>query len=157
MTPSQAAELVTYLVAVFRPRDFGDASASAYAHSIQEFDYDEARRSVEWIAEHDRFFPVLSRLRAEIADDYAAPPIATLDRTALPGYRPPMLPGDVAPEVVEVAHHATRTMTGLIDDPHIRYNPEQVGLRKAEAKAAAEVERQRIAAEKRDSNGKAEP
>lgn len=162
MTPSQAAELVTYLVAVFRPRDFGDASTTAYANSIQDFDYDDARRAVEWIAEHDRFFPALSRLRAEIADDYVAPPIETLERTALPGYaavhalRPalvgaaPMRAGD-SPLMFGPLADAVRHVTHREQDPHIDYDPEQVKRRKAEAKAAASAERKRIAAE----NGKA--
>ena len=147
MEPSQATDLIGYLVAVFRPRDFGDASANAYATSIQDFDYDEARRSVEWIAEHDQFFPALARLRAEIGDDYDAPLLTEADRPSLPGAidrarfesMTAALPGDVV-EPPPPAPRRTR-------ERHIPYDPAEVERRKAEVRDAIRREMERLGME----------
>lgn len=154
MRTEQAAEIVSYLLAAFRPRDWSDASSAVYIESLLDLDFDEALKAVRWgVTEQWRFMPAVMELRKEIIDDYHAPRIETLDRTALPGHRPPMLPGDVDPELAKVVELVTHRATET-DDPHIRYDPEQVKLRKAEARAAAATERKRIAAEKRRARAK---
>lgn len=152
MTEQQARSLVGMLVSAFRPRDFGRGSEELYVDALLDLDFDEASRAVQWgIREGWRFLPSIAQMRDEIADDYFAPRIDTLDRAKLPGYRPPMLPGDVNPEVAQVVKLITDERKAELDERHIPYDPEQVRLRKAEAKAAAAKERKRLAAEKRKS------
>ncbi len=121
---------------------------NAYAQSIAAFDYDEAAKAVRWIAEHDTFMPALGRLRAEIGDDYDAPMLTEADRPMLPGYQARMdaeqraLSGEVEP-----APPSQPARPGRIEDAHIDYDLEAFKRRKAEAKDAADRERERLANE----------
>lgn len=138
MQKAQAREIVGALVAAFRPRDFGAASEAIYVEFLEPFDHEEAVKAARWIISHDTYFPTVARLTSEIADDYHAPPIETLDRAALPGATKALPAGDV----VVLAERIGELREKLRTDPHVDYDPAEVEKRKAEAREAAEKARQ---------------
>jgi len=91
MDAKQATQIVRFLVAAFRPRDWTDESSAVYIERLMGKDYEQSQRAARWLADHSRYMPTI----AEILDAIKAQP--TVQRPELP--EPP---GATPDEVVAI-------------------------------------------------------
>ncbi len=94
MSPEEVTQVIGYLLAAYRPREWSDASSAVYIEQLAEEDYEVAMDAVRSLVASERFMPAVSEILAT--------EITRETRRRLAEQGPPERPLHVVPKAVPI-------------------------------------------------------